>query len=45
MKNSLVEVELQIGEKMGHVYPLYHIPEVEKARNEILNLFSICLNM
>ena len=35
MKNSGVEVELHIGEKMGHVYPLYPIPEGENARKEI----------
>ena len=35
MKSSGVEVELHIGEKMGHVYPLYPIPEAEKAREEI----------
>ena len=35
MKNSGVEVELHIGEKMGHVYPLYPIPESENARKEI----------
>ena len=35
MKSSGVEVELHIGEKMGHVYPLYPIPEAEKDIEEI----------
>ena len=35
MKNSSVIVELYIGEKMGHVYPLYPIPEAEKDIEEI----------
>ena len=34
MKNSGVEVKLHIGEKMGHVDPLYPIPEAERARKE-----------
>ena len=35
MKNSGVDVDLNIGETMGYVYPLYPIPEAEKAREEI----------
>ena len=32
---SGIEVELHIRKKMGHVYPLYPIPEGENARKEI----------
>jgi len=35
MKDSGVEVELHVGEKMGHVYPLYPISEADEAREKI----------
>ena len=35
LKEAGVETTLYIGEKFGHVYPLYPIPEGKKARKEI----------